>query len=204
MKIYLDEKPIVTKPFKMSDNLTFIRQKLKEKIKVSYIFLDQENNEVDNNDENEMVLENIINEKKLKLKSIGNDECLNIYFNEKKICSLNCSKKDKLNYIRNLIHKKIQKNFVFLDQEGIAVEIGDEEELTAEDILNKEFIKISIDSSDNFPPAVPSNESIKNNNKINIKAYETPNSAKKEEENDFSKYEIIKKKGDLTIYQYPN
>lgn len=127
-----------------------------------------------------------------------------IYFNEKKICSLNCSKKDKLNYIRNLIHKKIQKNFVFLDKEEIAVEIGDEEELTAEDILNKEFIKISIDSSDNFPPAVPSNESIKNNNKINIKAYETPNSAKKEEENDFSKYEIIKKKGDLTIYQYPN
>ena len=204
MKIYLDEKPIVTKPFKMSDNLTFIRQKLKEKIKVSYIFLDQENNEVDNDDENEMLLENIINEKKIKLKSIGNDECLNIYFNEKKICSLNCSKKDKLNYIRNLIHKKIQKNFVFLDQEENEVEIDDEEELTAKDILNKEFIKISIDSSDNFPPAVPSNESIKNNNKINIKAYETPNSAKKEEENDFSKYEIIKKKGDLTIYQYPN
>ena len=56
MKIYLDEKPIVTKPFKMSDNLTFIRQQLKKKIKVSYIFLDQENNEVDNDDENEMVL----------------------------------------------------------------------------------------------------------------------------------------------------
>ena len=87
VKIFLDEKPIGTKPFQMSDSLASIRQKLKDKIKVLYNFLDQYENQIDIEDENEMALKNIINEKNIKLKSKGNDEFyVNIYFNEKNIC----------------------------------------------------------------------------------------------------------------------
>ena len=198
VKIFLDEKPIGTKPFQMSDSLASIRQKLKDKIKVLYNFLDQYENQIDIEDENEMALENVINEKIIKLKSKGNDEFyVNIYFNEKNICSVNCTKKDKLNDIRNLIYNKIKKNFVFLDPYGSTLEIDDEKDYMVEDILINEIIKISIDSSDNFPPAIPSSESTENKNKINLKKDETP-----QEEIDFSQYKIIKKKGDLTIYQY--
>ena len=121
VKIFLDEKPIGIKPFLMSDSLTSIRQKLKDKINVSYNFLDQEENQIDKEDENEIALENVINEKIIKLKSKGNDEFyVNIYLNEINICSVNCTKKDKLNDIRNLIYNKIniKKNFVFLDLYG--------------------------------------------------------------------------------------
>ena len=198
VKIFLDEKPIGIKPFLMSDSLTSIRQKLKDKIKVLYNFLDQYENQIDIEDENEMALENVINEKIIKLKSKGNDEFyINIYFNEKNIGSVNCTKKDKLNDIRNLIYNKIKKNFVFLDPYGSTLEIDDEKDYMVEDILINEIIKISIDSSDNFPPAIPSSESTENKNKINLKKDETP-----QEEIDFSQYKIIKKKGDLTIYQY--
>ena len=198
VKIFLDEKPIGTKPFQMSESLASIRQKLKDKIKVLYNFLDQYENQIDIEDENEMALENVINEKNIKLKSKGNDEFyVNIYFNEKNICSVNCTKKDKLNDIRNLIYNKIKKNFVFLDPYGSTLEIDDEKDYMVEDILINEIIKISIDSSDNFPPAIPSSESTENKNKINFKKDETP-----QEEIDFSQYKIIKKKGDLTIYQY--
>ena len=198
VKIFLDEKPIGTKPFQMSESLASIRQKLKDKIKVLYNFLDQYENQIDIEDENEMALENVINEKNIKLKSKGNDEFyVNIYLNEKNICSVNCTKKDKLNDIRNLIYNKIKKNFVFLDPYGSTLEIDDEKDYMVEDILINEIIKISIDSSDNFPPAIPSSESTENKNKINLKKDETP-----QEEIDFSQYKIIKKKGDLTIYQY--
>jgi hypothetical protein len=198
VKIFLDEKPIGTKPFQMSDSLASIRQKLKDKIKVLYNFLDKYETQIDIEDENEMALENVINEKIMKLKSKGNDEFyVNIYFNEKNICSVNCTKKDKLNDIRNLIYNKIKKNFGFLDPYGSTLEIDDEKDYMVEDILINEIIKISIDSSDNFPPAIPSNESTESKNKINLKKDETP-----QEEIDFSQYKIIKKKGDLTIYQY--
>ena len=204
VKIFLDGKAIGIKPFLMSDDLAFIRQKLKNIIKVSYKFLDPEENGIEIEDENEIKLEDVINENSIKLESIGNDEFyLNIYLNEKNICSFNCTKKDKLNDIRNLVYNKIQKNFVFLDQYGSTVEIDEEKEYIVENILNKEIIKISFDSSDNFPPAVPSIVSTKNKIINNLKEDETPHSQKKEEI-DFSKYKIIKQKPGLTIFQYSN
>ena len=64
VKIILDEKPIGTKPFLNSDTLTLLRQKLKDKIKDFYIFLDQDENPIDIGDENDMTLEDVIKDKK--------------------------------------------------------------------------------------------------------------------------------------------
>ena len=46
-KIELDGKIIGTKPLLMSDNLFIVREKIKQKVDVSYIFLDQDGNNIE-------------------------------------------------------------------------------------------------------------------------------------------------------------
>ena len=59
VKIELDGKRIGSKPLFMSDSLTEIREKIKEKTDVHYVFLDQDGIPVEEGDENDYTLENI-------------------------------------------------------------------------------------------------------------------------------------------------
>ena len=68
-KVELDGKIIFTKPMIKEDNLTSIRELIKDRIESSFVFLDQEGNVIDKNDENDFTLEDIIEGKKIKLKS---------------------------------------------------------------------------------------------------------------------------------------
>ena len=59
IRIELDGKIIGSKPLLANDSLSSIREKIKGKTKISYVFLDQDGNEVSNEDENDYTLENI-------------------------------------------------------------------------------------------------------------------------------------------------
>jgi hypothetical protein len=53
IKIDLNGKKIRTKPLFQEGTLASIREKIKEKTKTSYIFLDQDENEISTGDEND-------------------------------------------------------------------------------------------------------------------------------------------------------
>ena len=195
-KLILDGKPVGTKPLLISDNLPSIREKIKDKIINSYIFLDQDGNTIDKNDEKDYKLENITKEKCIQLKSEGNDGSgINIFLNDSKICCLNCSKSQNLNEVRNLLNNSIKGDFTFLDQDSNPVTKDDEKDYSVEDILNNGEIKLKGNDS---PAATPFNES--NNNE---KKPETKKNIKKKKI-DFSGYEIVEKRNDLTTYRPSN
>ena len=50
-KVELDGKIIFTKPLSKGDNLSSIRELVKDRIDSSFIFLDTEGNDIDQNDE---------------------------------------------------------------------------------------------------------------------------------------------------------
>ena len=202
-KFELDGVNILTKPLFLNDNLASVRNailgKVKEKVNSSFIFLDQDGNNVDTNDENDLTLEDIIVGKIVKLKKCGGDTTqepsINIYLNNKNICSINSNKDKKLSEIRKLIKAKINNNFIFLDSDNNEIEKDDEKDLSVEDILNEEVIKLKSDGNcTNSPAATPFVET--NKKEDNEKKKETKKPI------DFSKYRIINQRDDLTIYKY--
>jgi hypothetical protein len=53
----------------MNDSLSCLREKIKYKVNKAYSFLDQDGNIIDNEDENDLMTENIIKDKIIKIKS---------------------------------------------------------------------------------------------------------------------------------------
>ena len=70
-KIELDGNIIFSKPFNSNESLDAIRGKIKDRVATSFVFLDQDKNFIEKSDEKDFKLEDIINEKILKLKSGG-------------------------------------------------------------------------------------------------------------------------------------
>ena len=196
-KVELDGKIIFTKPMLKEDNLLSIRESIKDRIETSFIFLDQEGNPIDKNDEKEFKLEDIIDGKIIKLKSEGgcnnnSAKSIKVFLGDKNLCSINCDKTDNLNKARKLIKDKFKDDFIILDTEENNIETTDEKDFTIEDILINEVIKIKIKDSSAPTP---------------IQHDKTPKTQKEKKKikiKDFSKYEILKKRNDLTIYKYSN
>ena len=196
-KVELDGKIIFTKPMSKEDNLTSIRVLIKDRIESSFIFLDQEGNGIDKKDEKDFKLEDIIDGKVLKLKSEGGGgnnsaKSIKVFLGDKNCCSINCDKSDNLNKARKLIKEKLKDDFIILDTEENSIEQTDEKDFTIEDILINEVIKIKLKDSSAPTPIEHQNtqKASKEKNKIKIK--------------DFSKFEVLKKRNDLTIYKYSN
>ena len=144
-KIELDGKIIGTKPLLMVDNLIIIREKIKQKVDVLYIFLDQEGNNIEQGNEKDYTLKDISLKKIIKLKSYKDKNIksgINIFLNDKSIFYLNCKNENKLNKIRKLIFGKIKVDFIFLDSDGNSIDKEDEKDYSVEDILSNEAIKI--------------------------------------------------------------
>ena len=141
-------------------------------------------------------MEDISKEKMIQLKSEGNDGSgIDIFLNDSKICCLNCSKSQNLNEVRSLLNNSIKGDFTFLDPDANTVSKDDEKDYSVEDILNNGAIKLKGNDS---PAATPFNES--NNN---VKKPETKKTIKKKKI-DFSGYEILEKRDDLTTYRPAN
>ncbi len=199
-KVELDGKIIFTKPISKEDNLVSIRGLIKERIDSSFIFLDQEGNTIDKNDEKDFKLEDIVDGKIMRLKSEGggksDNNSLKVLLGDKNFCSINCNKTENVSKARQLIKDKCKEDFIFLDSEGNNIEQEDEKDLAIEDILINEVIKIKIKDYSSAPTLILEDNKPKSNEK-NTKT-------KKNKVTNFLKYEILKKRNDLTIYKYSN
>lgn len=197
IKIELNGMIIGTKPLMMKENLIAIRDKIKDKVTVSYIFLDTDGKPVPKEKEKDYLLEKICLSKVIKLKSEENVSGIDVILNDLKFCSVNCSMSQNLSEVRSLLNKNIKQDFFFLDQTESIIQKNEESDYTVEDAINNETIKIkSIDPLPVTQKSIP-----KENNKVNIEKKK-----KKICRNniDFSKYEIIEKKDNLTTYKYSN
>ena len=200
IKISLDEKIIFSKPFFMNENLNSIREKINKRLEKDFIlkdfiFLDLDGNYIDKEDENDFTLEDISNDKIIKIKSFkDNNENIKVILDEKIACFINYEEKKSLDESRNIIKQKIKNDFIFLDIEENEVDKEDEKDFKIEDIMKNNTIKLKSKSINNFPTD--------NLNQIEIKpktTYEKPNEKKIF---DLSKYDIIKKDGNVTFYKY--
>jgi hypothetical protein len=185
-----------------NDSLATIREKIQDKTKEysDYIFIDKNGDIISKENEKDYNLENICESKTIKIKSLENGNSgINVVLNDSKKFSINCSKSQNLNDVRGLINNNIQEDFLFLDQDGNTVSKSDENEYSVEDILNNESIKIK---ANNSTTKKPSEEPKKvNDNNMNNK---NEISKKKKINYDFSQFEILEKREDLTLYKYSN
>ena len=206
IKIDLEGTIIGSKPLLLNDSLTIVRDKIKEKAKIPFLFLDQEGNDISKDDENDYSLTDIIVGNIIKIKpSKINESKIKVILNENLVSDIKCEKDLSLEDLRKLILNIVKEEFIFLDMDGNKVEKEDEQDYKIEDILVNESIKIIPNQLQNTfkeaPPANPANESSENNHKI-FNEDKTTNS--KNKNIDFSKYDIINKRNDLTTYKYSN
>ena len=141
IKILFDNEPIGTKPLLLEDTLLSIREALKNRVNLPYLFLDKEGKEKKKEIEKDILLKDISENKTLKLKSekVSN---VNILIGEKKIFSVVCSDIVNLNSIRNAINKKAKGDFNFLDINGFPIDVKDEGDYSVKDILHNNSIKL--------------------------------------------------------------
>ena len=135
VKIELEGKIIGSKPLLTNDSLTTIREKIKEKTKIAYIFLDQDGNDVSKGDENDYTLENIVVSKIIRIKPCEiptSSEKYKVILNDKFETNLNCSKEAKLEESRKLLLNIIKEDFIFIDSDGNDVEKVDESDYKIE------------------------------------------------------------------------
>lgn len=194
IKIDLNGKRIGTKPLFQEDTLTCIREKIKEKTKISYIFLDQDENEISTGDENDYTLKDIVVDKIIRLKSKKDGEnVIKVNLDDVNVCSINENKNSTLYDIRNKLLDKLKEDFLFLDSDGNQILKEDEKDYTIGDCLIEEVLKLKNNYFDNsFRDSIPSLSFIGSNNFKN---------SKKESLN-LTDYEPLIKREDLIIYKY--
>jgi hypothetical protein len=201
LKFEFKGKVIFSKPFNLDENLNKIREKINKKMNCQYSFLTKDGKFINQKDEVEYKLGQIKDGETIKLVQIetnqGNTNGQEIFvlFEGQKICSINSNNDNNLSEARKLIVNSLKQDFQFLDSDSNLIDIEDEEDFTIENILNNNSISIKMESTSEDLPA-PKNENVTNSNK--------PKSSNKKKIEDFSKYEIIKKRKDFTIYKYSN
>ena len=209
-KIELDGKIIGSKPLSSNDTVSSIRDKIKEKTKgINYKFLDNDGNDIEASDENDYTLQDIINEKKIKIVSIeGEDSAqIKIYLNNELKFSKNISSNSYLNEVRKILENDLPKNFVFLDQDECEIEKQDEKDYSVQDILNDESIKLKCDKPIAKKEKKAPKSKIEKNDSTEDKPEPTPAPPAKIKY-DLSKYQELKlddyDSGDLKLYKYSN
>lgn len=192
INIEFNGKIIASKPLLMNDNLVSIREKIAKKVNAPYLFVDKNEKTIVKEDEENFKLEDITTDKLIKLKSIESN--INIFLNDNNICTIEYPKDKNLGEIREIINQSTEENFIFLDLNDNSIDIEDETDYNAEDILRDTLIKISSKST-------------------NINLDSTSNSSKSDNENikntkanknkpDLSKYDVIEKRDNITFYKY--
>ena len=197
INIELDGKIIGSKPLTLNDSLASIREKINNKVNCPFIFLDKSSKKMIKENESELKLKDIINEKKIQIESFKPG--INCLLNDKIIDSIECSKNKNLDDVRKMINDKIKGDFVFLDSNDNTIDIEDEQDYLIEDILKNDEIKLNL--KDNISNSTSSN-SDEDSKEILTKEKENKN-----KDIDFSKYEVLEKKepsGGSPTYDLPN
>ena len=179
-KLFLSGKSMGTKPLMLDDTLIIVREKIKDKVKAPFLFLDKDEKDIKNEEENNFKLEDISKEKIIKLKE--DDSQISVFFDESQLCFLKYNPSQKLDETRKLLSEKNKIEFKFLDSEETDISENDEPDYGIEDILKDKSIKLKSKTTS----IATVNETTEKNMKKNIK--------KRKINYDFSKYEIIKKK----------
>lgn len=194
-------KVIFSKPFNLEENLNKIREKINKKMNCQYSFLTKDGKFIEQKDEEKYKLGQIKDGETIKLKEIElsqantNGQKINVLFEGKSVYTINCNNETNLNEARKLIANSLKQDFQFIDSDSNLIDMEDEEDFTIENILTDSSISIKMESTSEDLPA-PKNEDVTNSNK--------PKSSNKKKIQDCSKFEIIKKRKDLTIYKYSN
>ena len=175
IQIELDGEIICSKPLFLNDNLISIREKIKNRINSSFLFLNKDENEIiDKEDEIYFLLKDIIigNIIKLTGKSL-----INLFLNNTKISCLMIQKSDDLKELRNLLINKIKFDFIFLDNSENEIDINDENKILIKEILKGDRINLKFNNKED-------------ENAIDFSKYEI---LERKEDDD-----------DLTLYKYSN
>jgi len=183
--------------------------------------LDKFGSEIDIEDEENYKLNDISEDKKIKLKTSGSSEnnLTKIFLDKTVLFSKDCSKINYLSELRDILKKDIKENFIFLDKNGQDIDIEDENEYPISEALS-EGIKIKYEQttdegtnnnlSKEAPPVINDNQ-ISHKQKVEENT-ETKKPIKKQINQkpkfDFSKYDVIKSEDfasdQLTFYKYSN
>ena len=194
--IEVNGKIIGSKPLQMEDNLISIKEKIKNKVNSPFIFLDKSGKTIAKENEDSLKLEDIIFEQKIKLKLL--ESGIKIFLNNKNVCSVECPTDKSLDYLRKMLNDKIKENFLFLDTNLNEIDLDDENDYLIKNIIKVNEIKLRRNSfEDNNTSnltSTSSNDDNKEFKKLEIK--------KEKKYIDFSKYKILEKNEDLTIYKY--
>ncbi len=140
IKFYLNNKPdksIASKPLSQNDNLTSIRNNVKDKIKIPYIFKDKEGKNVLKEEENKKTLQDIIVGDKRDKIIITEDDSIKVYLNEAFVHLLARPKEINANEIREKLIPII-KDFIFFDSDNNEIDLNDEEYYSLENLLIKD------------------------------------------------------------------
>ena len=222
ISIDLDGAIVGTKPLLIEDTLASIRQKIQKKVKKdNYIFLDKFGSEIDIEDEESYKLNDISDDKKIKLitSKLNENNLTKIFLNKTVLCSKDCSKINYLSELRDKLKNEIKENFIFLDKNGQDIDIEDENEYPISEALN-EGIKIKYEQttdegttnnlSKEAPPVIiekqlPDKQKVKENAEAKI---QNKKPIKQKPKFDFSKYDVLKSEDfesdHLTFYKYSN
>lgn len=135
IKIELDEIALGIKVLNLTDSLTSIRDKIKDKINTPYAFLNKRGLRL-TIDEKSMKLKDIVVGKTMKLKSLK--ICykeVEIYLNDQIIFSRSFTAKETLEEIRKVLLNQIKEDFIFFDSFGSLIEKSNESIYHFEDII---------------------------------------------------------------------
>ena len=152
VKIQLDERIIISEPLFLTDTLLSIRETIKKRINVLFLFLNKEGNIINKNEENSVCANNIINKEIIKLKSENRE--IEIYLNNEYICSINLNyleERQNLEEFRKkliLLNENLNENTLFLDKYIDVIERKNENNIVIKDIINKNKIKLIINNAD--------------------------------------------------------
>lgn len=117
VKIKLDEKIIFSKSLSLTDTLSLIREKIKERVNLNFVFLNNNKDIINKLEENNFCLKDIINQyyingKILQLKSEERE--IEIYLNNKYIYSINLNyleEEKNIEELRERLTSKIKMYF---------------------------------------------------------------------------------------------
>ena len=201
INIQFNKKIIGSKPLFDTDNLKSIREKIKNKkeiyeAKESYLFLDQNGNCIEKEDENDYTLKDIDTGNLIKLVIEESKKKYDVDLDNKRLCSIEYDEKDNLKNLRKILETKIKVEFLFLDSCQNEVEKEDEEDYYVHDILNNEVIKVKSMKTFDSPPA---NNIMDEPQKEKQKITNTPNPFPDVSNQN---HEILENKNGLIVYKY--
>jgi hypothetical protein len=143
IKIELDGEIICSKPLVLNDNLISIREKIKNRINSSFLFLDKDANTIYKEDENDYLLEDITIGNVIKLTTKSIKSIIKIELDGKIIGSKPLFLSDNLISIREKLKNEINTSFLFLDEDGNEIYMEDENDFLLKDIINGKLIKLT-------------------------------------------------------------